>query len=62
MPAPWIEAWKAWLLRVAERFVPPAGPADEAAPQRVPPPKARAAGSTGPQRKSTPHRSGQRHG
>lgn len=64
MPAPWIEAWKAWLSRVAERFVQPGGPVDEAAPRRVPPPKGRGAATPGPAnaRKGPPHRSGQRHG
>ena len=64
MPAPWIAAWKALLSRVAERFVQPGGPVDEAAPRRVPPPKRQGNAPHGPAnaRKGPPHRSGQRHG
>ncbi len=64
MPAPWIEAWKAWLSRVAERFVQSQGPSADASPQRAPPPKGRGPATQAPEpaRKRPPHRSGQRHG
>lgn len=64
MPAPWIEAWKAWLARVAERFVQADGPTPDDKARRISAPKGckPAAHSLLAPRKNLPHRSGQRHG
>lgn len=63
MPVAWIEAWKAWLSRVAERFVRTGGPHVEADAQRVPAPRSHHADSHAPNKpKAAPHRSGRRHG
>jgi hypothetical protein len=63
MPLPWIEAWKALALRVAERLARTRGPeppavhrAKGAASGRDP------AASTKAAKPAPPHRSGRRHG
>ncbi len=62
MSAPWIEAWKAWLARGAELFTKPGAP-DPGKARRAAPvdPPSKLHDRPG-ERKTEPHRSGQRHG
>ncbi len=63
MPLPFVEAWKALALRVAERLAHPAGPEEPAVQRAKRGPKA--PGRTSPivtPQPPTQHRSGRRHG
>ncbi len=63
MPLPFVEAWKALALRVAERLARPSGPEAPAVHRAKAPPKAGRPGLA-PQGGKPPaqHRSGRRHG
>lgn len=62
MPKPFVQAWKALALRVAERLARPSGP-EAPAVHRVPRgAKAKGPAHTSPPQAPTQHRSGRRHG
>ncbi|MCZ8235560.1 MAG: hypothetical protein ACK520_06175 [Inhella sp.] len=63
MPLPWIAAWKALALRVAERLARPRGPEPPAVHRAKGGPGAGGAAPPAPKGKpAAPHRSGRRHG
>ncbi len=62
MSTPWIEAWKAWLARVAEAFGRRSGPQPPSVQRVSHRPKSAATEQRSPTSKASLRRSGQRHG
>lgn len=62
MPLPFVQAWKALALRVAERLARPAGPDAPAVHRAKRGPKAQGPAHTASPAPPAKHRSGRRHG
>ncbi len=62
MPLPFVQAWKALALRVAERLARPSGPEAPAVHRAPRGPKAKGPAHASPTQAPPQHRSGRRHG
>ncbi|RVT83792.1 hypothetical protein [Inhella crocodyli] len=62
MPLPFVEAWKALALRVAERLARPVGPEGPAVQRAKRPPKGSSPAAPNVSHPPAQHRSGRRHG